>query len=111
MAAKIKYPIIDGQKQCGVCLQIKQISEFDKSRNHLTAGCKNCRREYAKNYRQKPEVKKKTLEYLKTYRAIPENKEKINSRARKLNKTEKYKELRNSGRRKWAAQDKQKCVD
>lgn len=109
---KIKYPIIDGtMKECGECHQIKNLSAYHKARKHYCANCKECRKIYAKEYRQRPEIKKKTSLYHKEYKNREGKKDIINARQRKLNKTEKYKNKRNKNRKEWTAREKQKAVD
>lgn len=111
MAQKIKYPVINGNKECGDCAEIKPISEFRKARNHYTSRCINCLRIYSKNYRNRPDIKKKTKEYHKARNKNPEKRKMKNEYLRKYRKGEKAKETRNKWKRQWSAKQKQKAVD
>lgn len=111
MAPHIKYPMIDGKKECGKCEKILDISEFDKARNHYTSKCKSCRKEYSIEYRQRPEVKAKTKAYHRAYMAITKNRKRAYKNQRKHLQKPSAKEKRNVARRIWVAKEKQKCVD
>lgn len=79
----------DGKKCCHKCGEIKHISNFGKNKNTydgLQAYCKQCRKQhYKKNkdeilkirkeYRNKPEIKKRMKKYLKKY--VSENRESL----------------------------------
>jgi len=65
-------------KKCNKCGIEKELSEFYKEKTGkygVVAKCKVCKREYQKEYRQRPEVKQQTKEYLKEYAQKPEVKE------------------------------------
>ena len=111
MAAHIKYPIVDGMKQCGDCNQWKPISDYKKSRNHLTSRCIPCLKIYAANYRKRPEVKEASSKYHKEYIKVDKNREDKNAYLREYRKLEKTKIVRNASRRAWMANEKQKAVD
>ncbi len=108
---KLKYPVIDGGKLCGGCGLILPLSNFRKARNHYMAKCKTCLALWAKEYRQKPEVKKASQAYHKEYVKSPKNKKRINTRQRAYNKTQKYKDSRNKNRREWSLEQKKKAVE
>ena len=110
MAPKIKYPVVDGFKECGKCHLWLPLINYDKARNHYAALCKKCKSEWAILYRKKPENKKHFNEYHKKYMTKPKNRERSNERQRGYNKTEKYKQKKNTNRRKWAAEQKQKSI-
>ncbi len=109
MANKIKYPVVNGLKECGVCRKWKAIIEYDKARNHYTSACKECRKEYAAQYRQRPEVKLIQASYAKEY--VARNRARVNERGRNRNKLPHVKAQRNAQRREWAAREKRKAVD
>ena len=111
MPAHIKYPVIEGQKQCGSCQAWKSISEFQRARTHYEASCRNCKKVYAQGYRQRPEVKKHTCVYHKQYLEVKDNRLKANILQRRYNKKPEKKLKRNATRRAWTAQEKQKAVD
>lgn len=109
MAAKIKYPIIDGHKKCGACGELKPVEQFDKGRKHPVPNCKSCKAEWAAAYRQRPEVKERSRNYHKTYSAA--NREKINARERAWRKNNPaFRERMNSWRKNWTAKEKAKAV-
>lgn len=111
MPHKVKYPVIDGKKECGNCREFKDISEYNKTRNHFCSKCKICRSLYALEYRQRPESKKKFSEYAKQYISDPKNRERKNAYLRKYTRGEKPKNTKNVWRRNWSAIQKQKAVD
>ena len=111
MAPKIKYPVINGMKECGECHKWKPIIEYNKARRYYTAQCKTCRKNYFNKYRNRPENKDRSAIYHKEYKKDPLKREMINARHRKYNKTAKYKDMRNSHRRQWALREKQKAVN
>jgi len=111
MANKIKYPVVNGLKECGECGEWKPISEYKKARNHYTSKCKDCLRLYAAEYRKRPEVMLATKQYHKDYMKDNSHREMVNKRQRQYNKTDKYKNQRNENRRDWSARQKQKAVD
>ena len=108
---RLKYPVIDGKKQCGGCGAMLPLSSFRKARKHYMAKCKTCLALWAKGYRQKPEVKKASQAYHKEYVKSPENRKRINARQRGYNQTNKYKDSRNKNRRDWALKQKKKAVE
>jgi hypothetical protein len=109
MAAKLKYPIIDGKKLCGMCGETKPVDQFDKGRKHLVPNCKPCKAAWAVEYRQRPEVKERSREYHKQYSAA--NRDKINARERRWRKGNKtFRTRMNSWRRNWTAKEKAKAV-
>lgn len=111
MPAKIKYPVINGLKECGECKQFLPISEFKKSRNHFVSRCQKCLSAYMALYRHAPENKKKSAEYHKQYMADQENRKRTNEYNKKRNKRADVRVYRNSKRREWASKEKQKAVD
>lgn len=111
MPAKIKYPIVDGKKECGSCGEWKPIGEYKKAGKHHVSRCRDCLKIYAAQYRQRPESKNMMAEYAKKYMANPENKKRANARQRRYNKTEKYKTQKNKNRREWSLIQKRKAVD
>ncbi len=110
MSAKIKYPVINGMKECGVCGQWKPIGEYKKARKHYTSRCKSCLKVYAGNYRKMPEVKQSAAEYVIKYRTNPINRAKINAKTREYRKGARAKEVRNTTRKAWTLREKQKAV-
>jgi hypothetical protein len=110
MPAHIKYPVIDGMKECGVCGEIKPISEYQKARTHYQAGCKDCRKAYAAEYRRRPEVKDASREYHKAYNRDPLKREQKNAYLRKYRKQDYVRESVNESKRGWAGREKQKAV-
>lgn len=111
MANNIKYPIVNGFKECGDCNKWLPISEYRKARNHLTSRCISCLKIYAANYRKLPEVKEKSILYVREYRKIPANRIRINENTRIYRKKTESKLKRNETRRIWAAKEKQKAID
>jgi hypothetical protein len=73
---KIKYPIINGQKQCSNCGYIKSISEFYKHKNYYRSYCKQCSYKHTKDRRNDPEKRKNDNEKQKEYFKQPEVKRK-----------------------------------
>lgn len=110
---KIKYPVIDGKKNCSVCQEMKPIAEFPKTRYHYGSKCKKCKSIYSKEYRQRPEVKIASREYVQLYRSFPEKRALINKNARlsRARATQEQKDRRNRNRREWAAKEKLKAVN
>lgn len=108
---KLKYPVIDGKKQCGGCDLMLPLSSFRKARKHYMATCKTCLALWAKEYRQRPEVKRASREYQQEYMQVDENKWRANARMRGYTKTDKYKKRRNQNRRDWALEQKRKAVE
>ena len=103
---KLKYPVIDGKKQCGGCGLMLPLSSFRKARKHYMAKCKACLALWAKEYRQRPGVKKASQAYHKEYISVEKNRLRANARMREYNKTGKYKNRRNQNRREWALSQK-----
>jgi len=65
------------QKQCTKCGEWKVLDEFYKSitgEYGRRAGCKQCAREYGREYSQCPVNKEHRREYACEYRQLPENK-------------------------------------
>jgi hypothetical protein len=80
-------------KVCNKCNLELPISEFhirDKDRGTYVCVCKECKRKYKKDYRQRPENKEKMREkkkaYMQKYNSIPENKEKLREKKRAYKK-------------------------
>ena len=111
MPAHIKYPIVDGIKECGDCGLWKPVSEYKKARNYYTSRCKDCLKIYSAKYRKRPEVITKTKLYHIEYVKDTTHRARINERQRYYNKTDKYKKQRNENRRDWSSREKQKAVD
>jgi 5-methylcytosine-specific restriction endonuclease McrA len=111
MANKIKYPVIDGEKECGVCGEWKPISAYCKARKHYTSQCKTCKNQYAAKYRSKPENKQKSAEYAKEYIKNPSNRDRKNTYLRQYRKGEKAKLTKNTWRKEWTARENQKAVE
>ena len=111
MPARIKYPVVDGNKQCGTCLLWKPVSAFKKARTHYSASCTDCRKKYEAEYRARPEVVATSQEYHKAYMRIKENRDRANARGRRHMKKPEAKVKKNLARRLWAAAEKQKAVD
>ena len=111
MPAHIKYPVINGEKQCGDCKAFKPISEFRQARTHYEARCQSCKKAYAADYRQRAEVKARTAQYHRKYREDESNRLRQNANHRRYCKKPEKKLQRNTTRRAWCAQEKQKCVD
>lgn len=110
MANKIKFPVIDGMKECGECGEWKPIAEYRRARKHYTSRCIDCLKKYAAEYRQRPEVKVTSREYVIKYRSDPINREKLNARTREYRKGDRAKKVRNASRRAWTLKEKQKAV-
>lgn len=64
---KLKYPIVDGKKECGKCGAIKPISEYYKHNNYYRSYCKECQNKATILHRSKPENKYKWTSYSKKY--------------------------------------------
>jgi len=111
MPAKIKYPVVDGRKECGECGEVKPIEQFNRARRHYTSRCHDCLKAYAARYRERPAVVAKAREYHRAYMAEPENRQRTNAYSRERNKAVGIKAKRNQYRRIWAAREKQKAVD
>ena len=111
MPAKIKYPVIDGKKQCGSCGEWKLINEYKKARNHFSSACKPCLKIYSAEYRSHPENKVRASEYYKAYIQNPVNREHKNAYIREYRKGVRPKQVRNRSRRLWTECEKQKAVD
>ncbi|MDO8303923.1 MAG: HNH endonuclease signature motif containing protein [Sedimentisphaerales bacterium] len=111
MSAKIKYPIVNGTKQCGDCKEWKSVSEFNKARTHLSSRCHSCLGIYAKKYRQRPDVKSASSLYHKSYMQSKSNRDRRNVYNRKRNKKKDVRAKRNASRRTWALSEKKKAVD
>lgn len=111
MGRQIKYPVIDGMKECGVCHSKQPIGQFRPARQHFEQKCAACKKAYAADYRQRPEVKASILEYSREYRKIKANRDRLNANTRRCRKSPKAKQRRNLTRREWTAREKQKAVD
>lgn len=110
MPQKIKYPVINGRKECGSCGEMLPLDQYDKARRHYTSACKSCRKAYAAEYRQRPDVKRAMLAYSRQYRGDPGNRKRLNENSRKHRRKPEAKIKRNAARRAWSAQEKQKAV-
>ena len=99
------------KKECGQCSEVLPIEMFDKSRNHYTSKCKDCRKVYAKEYRNRPDVKEKSRNYHKDYMKDAGNREATNRYNRERNKLSRVKEQRNKQRREWALAQKKKAIE
>lgn len=111
MPQKIKYPIINGLKECGKCHEMLPLEQYCKARNHYSALCRKCKNEWGRDYRKRPEVKAATLEYSRRYRDDPNNRERINERIRIYRKKPSAKAVKNTTRRAWTLKEKQKAID
>jgi hypothetical protein len=109
--SNVKYPVVNGKKQCADCKQMKPVAQFHKARKHYTTSCRSCRAIYFAEYRQRPEVKSAALEYTRAYRKDPTHREKQNENCRRYRKTPASKSIRNAARKAWTAREKQKAVD
>lgn len=65
--SNIKYPVINGEKECGECKQIKPISEFYKHNDFYRSYCKKCQDITIEKFRSNPNNKQKMSEYDKTH--------------------------------------------
>ncbi len=107
---KLKYPVINGEKQCGLCREWLTISCFSKTKKHYSSKCRDCISKYAKEYRRRPEAKKIVVKTRKKYFLDPKNREKVNARGRRYNQTQQYKDRRNRNRREWSMEQKKKAI-
>jgi hypothetical protein len=90
----LKYPIINGKKECGQCHEFKTLDNFYKCNNYYRSYCKKCNRDNTKRFRQKSENKSTLSEYDKKYWKSSKR------------KTQKYKSTKQ-----WLLNEKQKAVD
>lgn len=111
MAAKIKYPIVNGKKECGDCSKFYPISEYNKARKHYVSRCKKCLRAYALKYRGLTGSKELFAKYHKRYMKDPENRKRVNKRNRTRNKREDVKLKRNKERREWTRKERIKAIN
>lgn len=111
MPALIKYPVVDGMKQCGDCGKWKSITAYKRARNHYTSRCDVCLKAYHKEYRARPEKQALAAAYSVMYAQNNENKQRKNAYIRKWRKLPHAKAARNESRREWTAREKQKSVD
>jgi hypothetical protein len=111
MPNKIKYPVVNGMKECGNCHKTKSITEFHRNRKRFVSWCKPCRKEYATGYRQRPEVKEHARDYVKEYRKDSDNRNRLNARTREWRKSPRAKKVRNETRKVWTAKEKQRAVE
>lgn len=111
MGRLIKYPIVDGKKLCGTCLEMLPIERFTKARNYFQSYCIECRKTWAKQYRSRAEVKAKQLDYSRGYRSVEENRARLNAATRRSRKKPEFRGKRNSVRREWCSREKQKAVN
>ena len=111
MPQKIKYPIINGCKECGDCGEFKPIIEYNKARNHLTSRCKSCIKIYHKNYRDKSENKEKSKLYHQEYMKNDDKRRAKNEYNKKYRKQDYVKIKRNSKRRQWTLKQKLKALE
>lgn len=83
----VKQPkIVPENKLCTSCNRLLPASEFNKCnqrKDGLFIYCKDCQNKKYKDYRNRPEVKKKLKEWTKNYLKKPEVREKTRKRARK----------------------------
>lgn len=110
MGQKLLYPIINGKKQCGSCMNFLDLSEFAKSKGkYYSSKCKKCTNEYSKKYRDKNKEKlaKKQKEYMKDddfrknkneYNKIYRKKEYVKNKNVEINRI-------------WKMNEKRKAVD
>lgn len=97
--------MIDWEKRCTKCKQIKAFSEFYKGWRRidgLKSECKKCHNEYSRLWRIKN--KKKAVKYLKEYKKI--NKEKLSKYWKNYGKLNK--ERRTENRRIWAKKNRER---
>ena len=110
MGRKLLYPVIDGKKQCGKCMNILDLSEFAKTKGkYYSSKCKKCTNEYSKKYREenKEKISEKQKEYMLDDK-FRENKNKYNREYRKRN----YVKSKNvEANRNWKMIEKKKAVD
>lgn len=111
MPANIKYPVIDGMKQCGDCKEWKPIAAYKPARTHYTSRCDVCIRVYHKAFRARPEKKEKAAAYAAAYMGDVENRLRKNSYFKEWRKLPHAKDGRNETRRVWAAREKRKSVE
>jgi hypothetical protein len=70
----LKYPVINGKKECGSCHKLKPLIQFSRHKNHFRSYCKECNQkttkihrdnnpilwnEYSKSHYNKPGVKQR----------------------------------------------------
>lgn len=113
MAAHIKYPIINGQKQCGgPCGRMLPVSCFRPARKYLSSKCIECISAWNKVYRQRLEVKIADASYRRQYMENPENRKRINENSKRYRQKQKpeSKARRNKLRREWAQREKLKAI-
>jgi hypothetical protein len=70
----LKYPIINGKKECGKCHEFKTLDSFYKHNNYYRSYCKKCNTDNTNHFRRKPKNKTIVSEYGKKYLKRPENK-------------------------------------
>lgn len=110
MPQRIKYPVVNGIKECGACGLFKSISEYKPARSHFSSQCISCRKQWNAAYRQRPEIKVAQIEYIRQHRKDPAIREKMNERTRRHRRKPTVKLKRNATRRVWSAREKQKAV-
>lgn len=110
MSRKVKYPVIDGKKECGSCGKMLPVSIYPKARNHYQSSCPTCKAAWAKEYRQRPNIKESMAEYHKEYMKTDANRLRANALMRGYTKTDKYKTRRNANRKEWAAAQKLEAI-
>lgn len=106
-------------KTCSICEKQKDINEYPKSKGTYEARCRECAREYARNYYKKNKeassLKRKEyyknnkdneLEKQKKY--YQENKETIRLKANAKQKTPQEREKANARSRKWAKENRER---
>ncbi len=108
MPAHIKYPIINGLKECGDCHEWKPVTEYRPNRKRLTSRCVLCLQAYAAAYRQRPEVKAATQAYVRDYHS--KNRQAHNENLRRYRQKPEAKLIRNATRRAWTAREKDKAI-
>lgn len=111
MSARIKYPVIDGKKECGVCHEFKSVSEYRPVRKHYETRCKGCLKVSNAERRAKPEYKATFNKWLKKHNENPEVRDKTNKRLRVWSKLPHVRGSIRDRQRARAAQVKQQCVD
>ncbi len=90
----LKYPIVNGKKECGQCHEFKTLDNFSKTKNYYRPICKKCVNENTKVYYSLPENKQRMKEYQQNYMKNLENRKKTNKRVKEWqhkNKDKTYK--------------------
>ena len=113
MVARRKYPVVNGQKECGHCGKFLPVAEYYKVGDHFLPKCKKCLSKYNKEYNKRPGVKEYHQGYMKEYMKDENNQIRARAASRKAYKleSERSRAKRKKYKQEWVVDQKIKAVE